>query len=113
MLMFPLQGGQCWFGKPQRSYQKKMSKYLLILVRKLLQVVTFVADLWLEVGKVAQELLCGRRGQKHPNGKFPFIHRENFVGGIHFKHRLISDISYNNFYARHILGFCKRQKEKI
>ena len=90
-----------------------MNKCLLILARKSLQGVTYVADLWLEAGKAVQELLCGRRGLKHPNGKFPFIHRETFVGGVHFKHRLISDISNHNFSVRHILGFCKRQKEKI
>jgi hypothetical protein len=57
--------------------------------------------------------LCGHPGRRHPNGKFPFIHRETFVGGIHFKHRLISDISHGHIFDRHILGFSKRQKEKI
>jgi len=55
---------------------------------------------------------CGRLGLKHPNGKFPFIYRQEFVGGVHYGHWLICRLSHNIVLGRDILGFGKRLDRK-
>ena len=54
----------------------------------------------------------GHRGQKHPNGNFPFIHRQDFVGIVSCRNWLISRVSHDSLCGRYIVGFAKRYNRK-
>jgi len=70
-------------------------------------------SLFLKTGvKLKQMLGCGHPGRKHPNGSFPFIHRESFVGLIRNRFRLLESLSANHIRQRSIVGFGKRYSGK-
>ena len=50
----------------------------------------------------------GQSGRPHPNGEFPFIHRESFSGVVRSCGHLIQRIHSGAISARPILGLAKR-----
>jgi hypothetical protein len=69
--------------------------------------------LCLEAGDIVKTMFgFGHRGQLHPNGDFPFIHRETFVGVVRCRDWLIGRISHDSVSGRDIVGFSKRHHRK-
>ncbi len=90
-----------------------MKEFLWRLVGKLLSVVSSMARLSLEAGGIAKAMFgFGQAGRKHPNGDFPFIHRETFVGLIHHRFRMFKSLSGHSISERPIVGFIKRHNRK-
>jgi hypothetical protein len=54
----------------------------------------------------------GQAGRLHPNGDFPFIHRESFVGLVRHRFRVLESLSHNHICERSIVGFGKRHNRK-
>jgi hypothetical protein len=50
----------------------------------------------------------GQSGRPHPNGEFPFIHRESFSGVVRSCGLFIQRISSGAISARPIVGLAKR-----
>ena len=101
--------GRCWNGKAQRRNQKAMKEFLWILAVRLVSVVMLMVRLFHEAGVILKMMSgFGQAGRKHPNGKFPFIHRESFVGLIHHRFRVLESLSANHIRERSIVGFGKR-----
>ena len=113
MSKFQKLSGQCLNGKHQRRNLKAMKEFLWIVAVKLLSVVSLMARLCLEAGDIVRAMFgFGHRGRKHPNGNFPFIHRESFVGLVHNRFRVLVSLSNNSICERHIVGFNKRYSRK-
>lgn len=90
-----------------------MKEFLWILAVKLLSVVSLMVRLSLEAGDIVRTMFgFGHRGQLHPNGSFPFIHRETFVGVVRCRDWLISRVSHDSLCGRDIVGFPKRHNRK-
>ena len=80
---------------------------------KLLSVVSLMARLCLEAGGILKMMFgFGQAGRKHPNGSFPFIHRESFVGLIPNRFRVLVSLSNHSVCERSIMGFRKRHCRK-
>ena len=93
----------------------KIVELLLTMAKRLLEPDIYRESLSLVIGILKRLLPCGQSGPKHPNDKFPFIHRETFVGGIHHRHRSVERVSHTRLFCRDVLGFRKRlakQKEQ-
>jgi len=54
----------------------------------------------------------GQAGRLHPNGKFPFIHRESFVGLVRHRFGMFVSLSNHSVCERRIVGFGKRYSGK-
>jgi hypothetical protein len=54
----------------------------------------------------------GQAGRLHPNGNFPFVHRESFVGLVPNRFRVLESLSHNYIRERSIMGFGKRYSGK-
>jgi hypothetical protein len=54
----------------------------------------------------------GQAGRLHPNGSFPFVHRESFVGLIPNRFRMFVSLSHHSVCERSIVGFGKRYSGK-
>jgi len=90
-----------------------MKKCSWILAVKFVSVVMLMVRLLVEAGGMVKAMFgFGHHGQLHPNGKFPFIHRENFVGAVRCRDWLIRSVSHNSFCVRDIVGFRKRHSRK-
>ena len=88
-------------------------EFLWIAAVRLLSVVLLMARLCLEAGGIVRTMFgFGHRGRKHPNGSFPFIHRESFVGLISHRFRVLESLSHNSICERPIVGFSKRHSRK-
>jgi hypothetical protein len=55
----------------------------------------------------------GQSGRPHPNGEFPFIHRESFSGVVRSCGHFIQRIHSGAISARPIVGLVKRLVAKI
>jgi hypothetical protein len=72
-----------------------------------------MARLCLEAGGILKMMFgFGQAGRKHPNGKFPFVHRETFVGVIRHRYGVLESLSPNHIRERSIVGFGKRHNRK-
>jgi len=90
-----------------------MKKCLWILAVRFVSVVMSMARLCLEAGGILKMMFgFGQAGRKHPNGKFPFIHRETFVGVIRHRYGMFESLSANHIRERSIVGFSKRYSRK-
>ena len=109
MSMFQRSSGQCLNGKHQRRNQRTMKKCLWIFAVRFVSVVMSMARLCLEAGDIVRTMLgFGQAGRKHPNGNFPFIHRESFVGLVRHRFRVLESLSNHSICERPIVGFGKR-----
>jgi hypothetical protein len=80
---------------------------------RLLLVVSLMARLFLEAGVILRMMFgFGQAGRKHPNGKFPFIHRENFMGIVSDRFGIFERVSHHSVFERPIVGFSKRNNRK-
>jgi len=90
-----------------------MKEFLWISAVRLLSVVSLMARLSLEAGGILKMMFgFGQAGRKHPNGNFPFIHRESFVGIVRGRYRMLEYFSHHSISGRPILGFSKRYMEE-
>ena len=88
-------------------------EFLWIAAVRLLSVVSLMARLCLEAGDIVRTMFgFGQAGRKHPNGNFPFIHRESFVGLVPNRFRVLVSLSNHSVCERHIMGFRKRHNRK-
>jgi hypothetical protein len=55
----------------------------------------------------------GQSGRQHPNGEFPFVHRESFSGVVRSCGHLIQRIHSGAISARPIVGLVKRLVGKV
>ena len=86
-----------------------MKEFLWISAVRLLSVVSLMIRLSLEAGDILKMMFgFGQAGRKHPNGKFPFIHRESFSGVVRSCGLLIQRIHSGAISARPIVGLVKR-----
>ena len=86
-----------------------MKEFLWRLVGKSLSGVMLMARLCLEAGDIAKAMFgFGQAGRKHPNGDFPFIHRETFLGLVRHKYGVLVSLSNHSVCERPIVGFGKR-----
>jgi len=80
---------------------------------RFVSVVSLMARLCHEAGGILKMMFgFGQAGRKHPNGNFPFVHRESFVGLIRNRFRLLEHLSHNHISERGIVGFSKRHNRK-
>jgi len=90
-----------------------MKKCLWILAVRFALVVSLMARLCLEAGGILKMMFgFGQAGRKHPNGNFPFVYRESFVGLIRNRFRVLESLSHNHIRERSIVGFGKRHNRK-
>jgi len=88
-------------------------EFLWIAAVRLLSVVSLMARLCHEAGGILKMMFgCGHLGRKHPNGNFPFIHRESFVGLVHHRFGMFQSLSNHSIRERPIVGFGKRYSGK-
>lgn len=88
-------------------------EFLWIAAVRLLSGVSLMARLCLEAGGILKMMFgFGQAGRKHPNGNFPFIHRESFVGLVRHRFRMFESLSHNSICERPIVGFSKRHNRK-
>jgi len=86
-----------------------MKEFLWISAVRLLSVVSLMIRLSLEAGGILKMMFgFGQAGRKHPNGEFPFIHRESFSGVVRSCGLLIQRIHSGAISARPIVGLVKR-----
>ena len=86
-----------------------MKEFLWIAAVRLLSVVSLTIRLSLEAGDILKAMFgFGQAGRKHPNGEFPFIHRQSFSGVVRSCGLLIQRIHSGAISARPILGLVKR-----
>jgi hypothetical protein len=72
-----------------------------------------MARLSLEAGGILKMMFgFGQVGRKHPNGNFPFIHRESFVGCVRNRFGMFISLSNHSVCERRIVGFGKRYSGK-
>ena len=60
------------------------------------------------VGVNKPKSFFGQSGRPHPNGEFPFVHRQSFSGVVRSCGHLIQRIHSGAISARPILGLVKR-----
>jgi len=90
-----------------------MKEFLWISGVRLLSVVSLMIRLSLEAGDILKMMFgFGQAGRKHPNGNFPFIHRESFVGVIRGRYRMLESVSHHSICERNVVGFNKRYMEE-
>jgi hypothetical protein len=72
-----------------------------------------MARLFLEAGVILRMMFgSGQAGRKHPNGNFPFVHRESFVGLVRNRFGMFVSLSNHSVCERRIVGFSKRHSRK-
>ena len=86
----------------------KTKECLSIMEKKLSAVDTYRAIMSPTTGGNRAKSYFGQSGRPHPNGEFPFIHRESFSGVVRSCGLLIQRIHSGAISARPILGLAKR-----
>ena len=86
----------------------KTRECLSIMEKKLSAGDTYRAIMLPIIGGNKLKSYFGQSGRPHPNGEFPFIHRQSFSGVVRSCGHLIQRISSRAISARPILGLVKR-----
>ena len=86
----------------------KTRESLSILEKKSLAGDTYRAIMSPTTGGNRPKSYFGQSGRPHPNGEFPFIHRQSFSGVVRSCGLLIKRIHSGAISARPILGLAKR-----
>jgi hypothetical protein len=100
-------------GIQQRRVQKKMKEYLWNLAVWSLAAGISTVALCVRLARYLKRTFgSGQAGRLHPNGNFPFVHRESFVGLVRHRFRVLQSLSANHICERSIVGFGKRYSGK-
>ena len=86
----------------------KTKECLSIMEKKLLVGDTYRGTMSPIIGGNKPKSYFGQSGRPHPNGEFPFIHRESFSGVVRSCGLLIQRIHSGSISYRPILGLVKR-----
>jgi len=86
----------------------KIAGFLSIMEKKLSAGDTYKGTMSPRIGVNKPKSYFGQSGRPHPNGEFPFIHRESFSGVVRSCGLLIQRIHSGAISARPILGLVKR-----
>jgi len=114
MWRFHKPSGQCLNGITQkRRNLKKMREFLWIVAVWFIAGVMSMLGLFVLWVKLIKKIFgFGQAGRLHPNGSFPFIHRESFVGLVRHRFGLLESVSHDHISQRGIVGFSKRHNRK-
>ena len=91
----------------------KIAGFLSIMEKKLSAGDTYKGTMSPRIGVNKPKSHFGQSGRPHPNGEFPFVHRESFSGVVRSCGHLIQRIHSGAISARPIVGLVKRLVAKI
>ncbi len=91
----------------------KIAGFLSIMEKKLSAGDTYKGTMSPRIGVNKPKSYFGQSGRPHPNGDFPFIHRESFSGVVRSCGHFIQRIHSGAISARPIVGLVKRLVAKI
>ncbi len=91
----------------------KIAGFLSIMEKKLLAGDTYKGTMSPRIGVNKPKSYFGQSGRPHPNGEFPFIHRESVSGVVRSCGHFIQRIHSGSISARPIVGLVKRLVGKV
>jgi len=91
----------------------KTRECLSIQEKKLSAGDTYKGTMSPRIGVNKPKSYFGQSGRPHPNGEFPFIHRESFSGVVRSCGHFIQRIHSGAISARPIVGLVKRLVGKV
>ena len=91
----------------------KIAGFLSTMEKKLSVGDTYKGTMSPRIGVNKPKSYFGQSGRPHPNGEFPFIHRESFSGVVRSCGLLIQRIHSGAISARPIVGLVKRLVGKV